>query len=342
MSDMDEAPDPTLTGLSDSDLELIRAMQPDVRASWAQVARRIGTSAPTVRRRWEALASTGRAWITSYIAPSMPIVLGVVDIGCRPGATDAVAETLVQVPAAVTVRGVTGARDLTCLVMAHDMTGFRATVQREIAIIPGVERIRSSLITRSFRDGSAWRAGDAPVDQPPRSPGARPTLTPRLLRTLAILEHDGRASAASAARTLEVGEPQAGRLLRDAVTSGAVSQRIDIAFGNVHWPHALVLWLLAPPARLEESARRIAARAETRMSVTLAGGPANLYAVVWLASLAEATDVEASLTAGTDTRVVDRAVILNYYKRLGHVLDERGRRRAFVGWADGQLGATRR
>lgn len=70
----------------------------------------------------------------------------------------------------------------------------------------------------------------------------------------------------------------------------------------------------------------------TRLCTALIGGPANLFVIVWLNSLEEAPNIEATITHGFDVEVVDRSSILHYHKRMGHIFEQDGSYAGHVPW----------
>lgn len=340
MSDMDlHAAEPTAR-LSRSDLALIEALQRDPRAPWSQVAAPLGVSAPTARRRWERLVADGSAWITSYAGMGAGLVAGLVEVRCRPGTSDDVAARLVQHPRIVTVSAQTGDRDLGLIIFAADLSELRRILQRDLGAHDDVVGVRSSIMTRVFREGSHWRAGVLGGTEPTTAEGpsgafAPAPTAPTTLAVLGELERDGRAPTARIAAALGTGEAHARRTANRLLESRRIVQRVDVTLDQPHWPHSLALWMVVPAGQLDEAARRIGELPTTRLCAALAGGASNLYAIVWLRSLEQAAEIEAQITRGLPARVLDRSLLLHYYKRLGHVFDDERRRVGQVPWVAG-------
>jgi DNA-binding Lrp family transcriptional regulator len=322
--------------LTETDLELVQELQNSPRGSWAKIARELGVSPQTARRRWDRLADAGAAWITTYPAPGSGVIAGVVDVVCRPGAADKVAAQLVDIPKVMTVSGVTGDRDLLLSILAADMAEFRSIIQGGIGSRTDVVRVKSSLSTRVFHDGSMWRPAGAVLGPRADAGEAESGLSirsPQTQSVLALLEKDGRLPAESIAETLDVTDTHARRVVQRLIGSQNLMQRVDMSFDQDRWPHALILWMVAPSSKIDAIAQHISSLPVTRTCSAIAGGSSNLYAVVWLQSLHEAADVEAQVVSSPDVRVVDRSIVLHYYKRLGHVFDADRRRTRHVGWA---------
>ncbi|MFA4840392.1 MAG: Lrp/AsnC family transcriptional regulator [Agrococcus sp.] len=337
MSDMDlHAAEPTAP-LSHSDLALIEALQRDPRAPWSQIATALRVSAPTARRRWERLVADGTAWITTYVGMGAGLVAGLIEVRCRPGRSDAVAAQLVRHPRIVTVSAQTGDRDLGLIVFAEDLSELRRILQRDLGAHADVLGVRSSIMTRVFREGSHWRAGVLGGAAPAAAEGPSGAFAPQVaapttLAVLGELERDGRAPTARLAAALGTGEAHARRTTHRLLETRRIVQRVDVTLDQPHWPHSLALWMVVPAGQLDEAARRIGELPTTRLCAALAGGASNLYAIAWLRSLEQAAEIEAQITRGLPARVLDRSLLLHYYKRLGHLFDDERRRIGQVPW----------
>lgn len=333
MSVMDASEEAEPGLLSDSDLALVDAMQQNVRAPWARIGAQLGVSAPTARRRWERLVDSGAAWLTSspFASPNDPWAF--VDIRCRPGMADAVAERLVAVPSVLTVSAVTGERDLVAMVSTSTMQDLRHVLRASVSALDGVASVRTSLTTRIYAEGSTWRAREG-RNAPPGASGAYDLAPTHRHRdaVLAVLQHDARAPASVIARALGTTDAHARRVTHELLASRQILQRVDVLPGQRIWPHSLVLWLAVAPAELDAVARRVAALPLVRLCAAVAGGSSNLYIIVWLRELADAPVMEARISGADSVRIVDRALILHYFKRLGHTFDENDRRSGLVPW----------
>ncbi|WP_344344244.1 Lrp/AsnC family transcriptional regulator [Agrococcus versicolor] len=324
--------------LSDSDLDLVAALQDAPRASWAAIGRAVGVSAPTARRRWQAIADTGAAWPTTYAGFTAGLLMGLAEVRCRPGTVDAVAHVLRQHPKVISVTGMTGDRDLVLTILAEDMAQFRRLIQSWLGTHDAVTAVRSTIVTRMFSDGSRWRAAGPPhdvvlprADDDGRADGDAATQA-QWRTVLTTLERDGRATPREVAERLGTSEAHARRVVRRLLANGWIQQRIDVSLEQRMWPHALAMWLVVPAARLEATALQIANLPMTRMCAALAGGASNLYVIVWLRELEDAATMEAELARSLELRVLDRAILLHYYKRVGHLFDEANRREGHVSW----------
>ncbi|MGO2658268.1 MAG: Lrp/AsnC family transcriptional regulator [Mycetocola reblochoni] len=324
--------------LSDSDLRLVNILQDSPRAPWASVARVLGASAPTARRRWRSITDEGAAWIASYPGFTWGLLCAIVEVRCRPGSVDEVAASLRRSPRIVTVTGLTGDRDLVLTVLTRNMTEFRRLLQNELGRGTDIIGVRSSIVSRMFSEGSRWRALGAPggargLDTTEAQLGnEEPISLAQWRAVLPVLERNGRASAAELATALGSSDGHARRVVNRLLRNGWIQQRVDLSLEQNHWPHALALWMVVPAARLEDTAASIAKLSMTRLCAGLAGGTSNLYVIVWLRDLPEAASIEAQLVRSLDVRVTDRAILLHYYKRVGHLFDDNRAHEGFVSW----------
>lgn len=327
----------THTTMTEFDEALIARLQENPRAPWAELARHLACSPATVRRAWERLRDSERAWVTSYPGPASGVVMGVVDLQARPGRGLEVAAALVSQPRAFTVSSMTGGRDLNTLVFAKDLAEFREVTQVDLPAIPGVAWTRNSVVTTLYADGADWmrrqRRQAGPRVEARRMPSDGVHRWP-LLTHVGALERDGRASYQHLGRDA-AGSARISRELHAALASGALRQRVDVAPGAATGQIAMSLWLQVPPQHVDTAGSRLGSHPAVRLCASLAGGSANLYVIVWLASLGEATQMEAALMELFPAVVLDRSLIVNYHKRLGWVFDRHGRRTGHVPWLGG-------
>jgi DNA-binding Lrp family transcriptional regulator len=107
--------------------------------------------------------------------------------------------------------------------------------------------------------------------------------------------------------------------------TGRVAVRCDVAWEAAGWPVQTILALRVPVDRLEETARALTARPETRLVATCVG-EADLVVTAWLPSLADAHPFATMLAERfPGVRVVRWLTGLRAVKRMGRPLDERGR-----------------
>ncbi|MGV9362680.1 Lrp/AsnC family transcriptional regulator [Amycolatopsis sp. NPDC003731] len=317
--------------LAEQDLKLADALQAAPRASWSTLGDALGLGAVTVARRWDALVERGDAWLTAYAGGELisQLVLAFVAIDCEPGAAPAVAEALASDVHVATVEHVAGPCDLLVHVVTPSLRELGAHVAT--LAVPGVTRLRTTLSSRMFTEGSRWRVRAI-------SPGQREALSPKPARQRAPLRFDAadralilalgadpRASAAALAGVLGVGATTVRRRLDGLLGRGAIRVRCEIARSVSPAPVTVTLWLRVPPDKLETTACSLAMVPEVRMCAALTGA-ANLMLVLWLPSSHDVVAAEARLAAKLPwLEITDRAVTLRSVKLMGRLLDAAGR-----------------
>lgn len=175
------------------------------------------------------------------------------------------------------------------------------------AAVDGLLQSSTCWVTRLYKEGSKWRLralspGQArhlrDLTQPAR------TTLPRALpdavddRIVAAMTTDGRASYAALAEAAAVSEPTLRRRLRLLLDTGRVAVRCDVSWEAAGWPVPTVLVLRVPADRLDETARALTARADTRLVATCVG-EADLIVSAWLPTLADAHSFGAMLARGS-------------------------------------------
>lgn len=322
--------------LSESDLELFDALQENPRASWADLSRRLGISAPTVRRRWGRLEAAGSAWISTYADMNSGVINASVRVKCQPGMTLSVAEKLARIPEVLSVSEMTGPFDLQLVVMTEEMSEFRMVAHKRIGAISGIVEVHSALMTIVFHEGSRWTTGALSTrhgraqlqDLGPRTE----VFDSRVRAVLGILERSGRAPAEHVAAAIGTSQAHARRIVSSLMQKRILTQRVDLATKDSTWPHGLALWMISPADELLSNAAHVRRFQRTRLCAALGGGQCNLLAIVWLHSLEEAAEVEHQVIKGLGLKVVDRAILMHHFKRMGHLLDATGRHTDHVPW----------
>jgi Lrp/AsnC family transcriptional regulator for asnA, asnC and gidA len=144
--------------LDSVDVQIIRILQQDGRASNVEIARRVGVSEATVRKRLERLISENVIRITA-VPDSAKVDLATVTfiaLGVDLSLVDRIADQLAQAPEVRAIYYTTGENDL--IVEAWFSSGdelLRFLTQR-VASIPGIHRTATSHVLRVIKDSSRW------------------------------------------------------------------------------------------------------------------------------------------------------------------------------------------
>ena len=142
-----------------TDLRLIRCLQEDPRASYAEIARRAGTSETTARRRVEALIGSG------VLTPAM--LPDLYRLGFRTSAMVglkvelqrllAVAEAIRALPEVTMVALTTGRYDILFFVAQPTLDDLTRFMVERIAPIPGVRESETLVTPRILKVLGDWR-----------------------------------------------------------------------------------------------------------------------------------------------------------------------------------------
>ncbi|MEZ5117788.1 MAG: Lrp/AsnC family transcriptional regulator [Candidatus Nanopelagicales bacterium] len=130
--------------LDDVDKALIRLLQSDGRASYADLAPQVGLSAPAVRQRVQRLVDAG---VLQIVGVTDPLALGLpvmALVGVRvQGDARAVADALAEIDNVVYLVTTAGSFDLFAEVVCRDMDELFAVVNDRIRVVPGVSAAES-------------------------------------------------------------------------------------------------------------------------------------------------------------------------------------------------------
>ncbi|MFG3092836.1 Lrp/AsnC family transcriptional regulator [Streptomyces antibioticus] len=325
---------------SETDLQLIHALQIHPRAPWSLVGAVLGVSPATVARRWARLNDAGLAWVTGYRAygprsvadPASAMVIA----RCVPARVTAVAAELATHPECPAVEVVSGSGDLALIVAADDREALIDYLLGRFAAVDGLLPVRTMWVTRFFTEGSRWRLRALTREQTrvlQAEAGPRPALAgpspgradPAGERLVDLLAEDGRMAYAELAARAGTSEPTVRRKVRALLESGRLALRCDLAPQAAGRPVLVTLTARVPADRLEAAGRTLAQLPETRLVAGVVGD-ADLWAGFWLPTIADTHRLERTLLERLpELHVVDRLVGMRSVKRVGQLLDERGR-----------------
>ncbi|WP_305127502.1 Lrp/AsnC family transcriptional regulator [Streptomyces longispororuber] len=324
--------------VSELDLALVNALQLRPRASWTELAPLLGVTAGTLARRWERLTGEGLAWV--YAAPgrefSRTRCTAFVLLRCAPGSRGAIAERLCAFEEAVTIELTgPGSADLLLDVLAPDLPALTRFLTERLETLPGLVSVDCLFATSLSVEGSRWRLRSLAPDQltalgAPGS-GARDASPTVELDTvdralLDALVRDGRLGLAALAEHADSSPATVRRRLRRLDDSGILTLRCDMAAALAGRPVPVSLLGRAPARDTAAVHRTFAALPECRL-VAGVTGRANIFATLWVHDLGDIQRRETALCARLPTlTVTDRIVGLHTVKRMGHLLDEDGRR----------------
>ncbi|MEV6128429.1 Lrp/AsnC family transcriptional regulator [Streptomyces violaceusniger] len=321
-------------GLDEHDLALLHALQIAPRISWAEAARILGSNAATLAARWDRLRGRGLAWVTAYPGGSYrQATLALVEVDCLPGARRAVVDAVCRDPRAVTVEESTRGRDLLLTVITPDLAALTAFVLDDLEALPGVERQRTYVATSVHRHGTHWRLDALEPAQvraleaaSARSAPAAGTSPPAgAWPLIAALAKDGRRTAADLARSTGRNTATVRRQLARLISSDLLSFRCELATEVSGWSVSSTWTAHVEPVDQQRTIAALATLPELRMCLSTTGD-ANVAMTVWTRSLLDMLRIERLFGERLPwMRVRENAVNLRTPKRMGWMLDERGR-----------------
>jgi Lrp/AsnC family transcriptional regulator for asnA, asnC and gidA len=152
--------------LDDVDRQIVSILQRDGRTSNVEIARRIGVSEATVRKRLDRLLGDGVIRITAMPNaakvgfPTVTFVTLAVDLSYL----DRIADRLGRLPEVRSIYYATGENDLVVEAWFHSSEQLTHFLTQQIAAIPGIKQVATSLILRTLKDCGSWVL---PCESPP-------------------------------------------------------------------------------------------------------------------------------------------------------------------------------
>ena len=300
------APDQRAELLDELDRKIVAALQVNVRASWPQIARAIGSSESTVARRANRLLDEGL--LKFLVAPeasnahdSESVLLAV---KCDPGTVRTVAQFFAERPAVRFAAIVTGTFDL---LVEHEIESHQLTklLLDELYQIPGVRETSSHSVTKTFKKANEWARhllGDAASSLKLQTPRGGPLhLMDEIdLALIKQLREDARQSSAELATALSVSAPVARRRLDTLIASKSISLGMYIEPRRLGFGVEAVIWLDSDFGSMARIADRLNTLTEVRYLAAIAGTN-NLICEVILPNMNALFEFQSTILAGFET-----------------------------------------
>ena len=149
------------------DRQIVAALQQDGRTSNVEIARQLGVSEATVRKRLDRMVSEDVIHITAIPNPSKVGLSTVtfLTVGVDLAQLDRVTDHLARLPEVRAIYYTSGESDLIAEVWLASADALLHFLTQRIAAIPGIRSTATSHVLRTIKDGSRWRL---PPVQPPR------------------------------------------------------------------------------------------------------------------------------------------------------------------------------
>lgn len=319
--------------LSEDDLALIHALQIAPRVSWAEAARIVGSTPTTLAARWQRLCSSGLAWVTVHWAGHSSHVVAFVELAVEPADRAQAIERISRDPRAITVEETAGWRDLVLTVIVPDYDSLAEFTLDDLPASPGVRAVTTHVATQVHRHGSDWRldaldreqqaalravAGDSKSHTTGRIPDSYWPVVEQL--TI-----DGRRSAADIARAIGREPATVRRQVSRLLSSEVLAFRCEVAGLRSRWPIVCTWFAQVQPTDLDRTVRSLSTMSELRLLVSTAG-QSNLMFLLWARSAGDLMRIEWLLSEKLPwLRLSESVLTLRTRKRMGWLLDERGR-----------------
>ncbi|MFE4829169.1 Lrp/AsnC family transcriptional regulator [Streptomyces sp. NPDC056672] len=319
--------------LTETDLELVDAVQINPRASWAAIGSALGLSPVTAARHWKSLTASGAAWTCATMGSDWARG-AFVELACPHGGTDEIVRLLCEMPEVLTVGRTTGDFDLYVISVSPTVQALRTFLFETIAKLE-VRRVRSHVYSQIF-GGPAWRlrvlnrttAARVREESPRQLPHT--AVDPQDRRLFLALGADARRPYPELAEELG-STPQAVRRRMDRMRRrDQIAFRADMARPLAGFPLAALLWLKVPDADVESVGRDLGRWAEVRFCAPVVSA-ANLVLIVNLRSPEHLDSFVGKLfSTHGGVEIADRRLVLRLEKVHGHLLDSEGRSRRVV------------
>jgi DNA-binding Lrp family transcriptional regulator len=273
--------------LDDLDRRIVVALQVNVRASWNQIARALGSSESTIARRANRLLDEGL--LKFLVAPeasranvSESVLL---EINCEPGSIRSVAQAFAERAGVRFTAMVTGPFDV---LVEHEIES-RQQLNRllidELAPMPGVQQITTLSVTKNFKKANEWArhllgaaADELTIATPDRA--ALPAMDQIDRALIDLLREDARRSSADLATALSISDSMVRRRLEALIASKSVS------FSTYIEPHLMgfgleaFIWLDVDFASMAAVAEQLRALPQVRYLAATAGSSSLVCEVI--------------------------------------------------------------
>ncbi|MFG2784138.1 Lrp/AsnC family transcriptional regulator [Streptomyces prunicolor] len=271
--------------LDELDRRLIGALHLAPRATWDDIGEILAADASTLKRRYDRLHEARMVRVIGQAdwgvhSTAMPVHVFLDITGETPLA---VLHRLRDLPHLQLLAQISGDYPLYAVVHAPSEAATSEAIDRMFSV-PGVRRVNALPALSTLRRGITWdpqfltdteRAellkltGTRPEGTATATPPAKP-LSEAERGVVAQLLQDGRASAASIARTADLATSTAHRVVRRVLDEGWVKPRLEVVSEWLGFRTAFILRLRVAPGATPEVMRRIDRLPQTRLAAHVA------------------------------------------------------------------------
>lgn len=323
--------------LTESDLELVNALQLAPRASWSELSTVLGVHATTLARRWDRITDAGLARISIAPGPGLEshMELAFIELTCRNSQVTQVADELFADHRTMTIQFIAGSAHLLVTVAAPEQTmaDFLLTT---VGPMDGVLHYSARTLTGQLLEASKWHFRALPqstmnklraLGRTPESPGgeahvAMDETDQEIVRSLST---NGRLGFHEIARRAGITPPVAARRVNRLIGGNYIQVRCDIVRNGLGGTVSAVFWGSMSPADILLIDRGIAAEIPEIRLMTAVTGANNIHMVAWLNSTSESLAVERKiLRAIPGLTIDDRRIVLRTFKYNGARITDSG------------------
>ena len=142
-----------------TNLKILRLLQDDPRASYAEIARQLGIGETTAKRRVETMIELGvvapamipEIYKLGFDAPAFAgILVDLEDI-------DRIAEELCRLPETTMVASTMGRFDIMIFIAVRSVDELHAFITTRVSTIPGIRSVETFIAPRLYKQRHDWR-----------------------------------------------------------------------------------------------------------------------------------------------------------------------------------------
>jgi DNA-binding Lrp family transcriptional regulator len=293
--------------LEHDDVRILRALQIDPRIGFAALAAALGSSEPTVARRYRRMVRQGVLRVTGVVDPGAHgQSQWMVRLRCRPGSGSPLADGLARRDDVSWVALSGAGSEVTCVVRSRSAEQRDDLFGHKLPRAASVLDLQAAVVLRKFLGGRGryWAAlngaltlaEEAALGSGDGRPAELPIVNPEPVelsaedeKLLAALAADGRASLVDLAATAGLTPGRASRRLQALLAGRLTYLHVEIAPAALGFHTRSNLWLRVHPAKLKTVGSALAQMAEVGSVVALSG-PHYLQATVHCRDLDELFD----------------------------------------------------
>ena len=275
--------------LDDLDRRIMKMLRHDGRLAYAEIARAVGVSKPTVRKRVDRLVQTGAIVIMARVNPA-PIgfpVDALICVRAVRGRIKEVAAKLVEMENVAYLAYLAGSYDIMIEAFLPDTEGLFRFLNEALAEVDGISYTETWHVLRTEKFFYNWEGEDVgrepsstPVSASQRDEaivrqGSMPHGTLVLddldRRIMKMLRHDGRLSYAEIARAVGVSEPTARKRVDRLVHVGAIAIMARVNPTPIGFPINAYVGVRVARGQVREVGRKLAEMENVAYLAYLAG-----------------------------------------------------------------------